>query len=368
MKVIHILHELKFSGAEIMYVNAASVFLEKGCDLTVIATSEKLGEFAPYFVQAGYKVIHKPTPPARNYISRFKYYKKFVRFLKDESYNIVHIHSHQLMWGMALCAWLAGVKSVKTFHAIFPTSWYSYFYHIYLRWSVKNIFNCKFQSISDSVYNHELKLYRNKTVKIKNWYADNRYYPANIEEKNEIRKELNIPNNTLVFISIGGCDYNKRHHHIVESLKFAHKEIPNILYLHLGIGETEEEEKNLSKDIGISNYIRFYGNQENVRKFLIASDIYVMTSRFEGISITSIEAMACNIPTILYDVPGLRDFNKNGMNSILIQENPITLAEEIINLYLNPEKSEKMIENARIMVNKYYNMKMNASLIYELYL
>lgn len=368
MKIVHILHELKFSGAEIMYVDAAPIFQEKGCELTVIASGAKLGEFAPYFECAGYKVMHKPYPPLKNYMSRLKYYRSFVKFLKKENYDVVHIHSHDTMWGMALCAWLAGKKSVKTFHAIFPTSWYSYFYHCYLRWSAKKIFNCKFQSISDSVYNHELKLYGNKTIKIENWYASNRYYPANVGEKNEIRKELDISNNTFVLISVGSCDHNKRHHDIVKSLQFAHKEIPNILYLHLGKGETEEEEKKLSEDIGVANYIRFCGNQDNVRKYLIASDIYVMTSRFEGISITSIEAMACLIPTILYDVPGLRDFNEKGENSILIEENHVTLAKEIINLYFNPETVERMTDSARKMTSEYYDIKKNASMIFELYL
>lgn len=368
MKIVHILNELKFSGAEIMYVDAAPVFQEKGCELTVIASTESLGEFAPYFECAGYEVLHKPYPPLKKYIARLKYYINFVKFLKDGNYDVVHIHSHETMWGMALCAWMAKKKSIKTFHAIFPTSWYSYFYHCYLRWAVKNIFNCKFQSISDSVYDHELKLYRNKTIKIDNWYASNRYFPAKAGEKSQIRSELNISENTLVLISVGGCNYNKRHHDVIKALPIIQDKVSDVLYLHLGSGDTEEEEKKLSEDIGVANYIRFCGNQENVRKYLIASDIYVMTSRFEGISITSIEAMACQIPTILYNVPGLRDFNKKGENSILIPEDHILLAEEAINIHCHPEIVEDIIMSAKSMVNKYYDMRENASLIYEQYL
>ena len=63
MKIVHVLNELKFSGAEIMYVDAARVFQEKGGDLMVVATAPEIGEYAPNFERAGYEVFHKPFPP-----------------------------------------------------------------------------------------------------------------------------------------------------------------------------------------------------------------------------------------------------------------------------------------------------------------
>ena len=44
MKILHILHELKFSGAEIMYVDAAPIFQKLGCELAVVNTAPHLGE------------------------------------------------------------------------------------------------------------------------------------------------------------------------------------------------------------------------------------------------------------------------------------------------------------------------------------
>lgn len=362
------LHELKFSGAEIMYVDAAPVFQAKGCELTVVAGAPSLGEYAPYFKRAGYKVLHKPFPRLKNYLARLKYYRQFVKFLKEESFDVVHIHSHGSMWGMSMCAWIAGKRSVYTFHNVFPTSWYSYFYHCLKRWSAKNIFKCKFQTISDSVHDHELKLYGNKTTKLYNWYGSNRFFPAKMNEKHELRKELDIPDDTLVLISIGGCSDIKRHHHIIRAIPHIVSQQPNVLYLHLGSGDIEEEEKNLADKLGVGKYVRFCSNQQDVRKYLVASDIYLMPSKFEGISITTIEAMACNIPAILYDVPGLRDFNKKGENSILIPSDYKLLAEKTLYLHKHPEVALEMIENARNMVHEYYDMEKNATKIYDLYL
>ncbi|MDR2010355.1 MAG: glycosyltransferase family 4 protein [Bacteroidales bacterium] len=367
MKVIHILHELKFSGAEIMYVDAAPLFQQKGCKLIVLATAPELGEYAPYFEQAGYKVLHQPYPPLKNYLKRLKYYWNFSRFLKSEKIDVVHIHSHKCMWGMALAARIAKRRSVYTFHNVFFSRNIIYIYRCLLRWSAKKIFKCKFQTISDSVYEHELKFYHNPTAKIYNWYGSNRFFPALDGEKEKVRQELNIPPKTLVLISIGGCSTIKRHSEIIKALSLIISKTPNCIYLHLGKGISECEEQKLSLELGLKEHIRFAGNQKNVRKYLIASDIYLMTSIYEGISITTIEAMACNIPAILYNVPGLRDFNKTKECSILIEEDFTRLAESIIYLYKNKEKQKELISNAKQLVDSTFNMEINASKIFELY-
>lgn len=368
MKVVHILHELKFSGAEIMYVDAAPLFQTKGVELMVVANAPELGEFAPYFERAGYRVFHKPIPSLRNYASRIIYYLRFIKFIKAENIDVVHTHTHSSMWGMALCARLAGKKSIFTFHNVFKSSWYSNFYHRLLRWSAKNILKSKFQTIGNSVYDNELNVYCNKTIKIDNWYGSNRLYPAQKDEKIQVRKELDISDDTLVLISIGGCSHVKRHYEIIKALPLIIQEIPKVLYLHLGSGETETEEKELAKELSLTENIRFYGNQQDVRKFLIVSDIYLMPSTNEGMPITTIETMGCKIPTILYDVPGLRDFNNNGENSILIPEDYKVLAERVIYLYNYPEERARIANNAKKMVDENYNMKINASKIYELYI
>ena len=368
MKILHILYELKFSGAEIMYEDAAPLFLNKGCELTVMATASNLGEYAPHFRQAGYEVIHTPYPRNWNVWTRMRYYRRFIHFLKRANFDVVHIHVNAFMWAFAFCAWAAGKRSVYTFHNVFPSHYYSYLYHVLQRWSAKNILGCRFQSISDSVYEHELTYYHNRTKKVYNWYGANRFSPPHDGEKKRIREELDIPENAVVLISIGGCSEIKRHSEIIKALPYIIKEIPSVIYLHLGEGHTETEEKELAAELGVNTHVRFYGNQTDVRKFLVVSDIYLMTSKFEGISITTIEAMACGIPAILYNVVGLRDFNKTGENSCLIPEDHKILAEKVIELHSDPEMSEWLSANARKLVDNTYHMKKNVPEILNLYI
>lgn len=367
MKILHVFNDLKFSGAEIMYVNAATIFRDKGIELFALSTGNGQSEYAKNFENAGYKVLFKHYHGIRNFYLRLPFLIWLIRFLRKEQIDVVHIHRKAAMWGVAFCAWVAGKKSVYTFHSVFPFKKSTFIYHFMVRWTAKNIFRCNFQTISDSVFEHELKKYFNKTIKIYNWYNSDKFYPAVDEEKNLLRKELGIDQNTLVLISIGGCSDVKRHSEIINALPLVLEEVPNCIYLHLGQGLTEDEEQELSKKLNIIDSIRFLGNQTNVRKYLVVSDFYLMTSRFEGISLTTIEALACKIPAILYNVPGLRDFNKSDNNCVLIPEDFKLLAEKIIYLYKTKHETELMIEKAEKFVKNNYLMKNNAKRIVSLY-
>lgn len=365
MKVIHILNELKYSGAEIMYVDAAPVFKYLGCELTVVATSKNIGEFATAFKKSGYKILHREYN--NNLFSRWRYYFDFILLLKREKIDVVHTHRSNLKWGMALCAKIAGCKSVYTFHNVFASSWYSYPWHLWLRWSAKHILGCVFQTISDSVYNNEKSYYHNNTSKIYNWYGNKRFFPAVANEKNNIKAKLGIPLDSLVIVSVGGCSPIKRHTDIIKALPQIIKRYPKTVYLHLGEGCSLEKEKKLASDLMVDSHIRFCGNQTIVRDYLIASDIYVMPSRHEGIPLTTIEAIGCCIPAILYNVPGLKDFNKTKECSLLIAEDYNILASTICDLYENQDLQTKITENGKVFVDENFDMETNATKIFELY-
>lgn len=366
MKILHVLNELKFSGAEIMYTSASQIFQDLGCDLTVLETSYTYGEYAPHFKEVGYKVIHKPYP--KKIRQRIQYYREIIELFNDEKYDVIHIHRSNMKFGMSFCAYKAGIKSIYTIHNVFKSHWYSYFLHLLQRLIMQYIFKCTFQAISDTVYMHERKYYHNKyVVPIFNWYNTNCFYPSSTDEKQIIRNKLGLPQNNLLIISIGGCSPIKRHHEIIKALPLIIKNIPNTTYIHLGSGISLDEEKELAKKLHVDKYIKFYGNQSNVREYLIASDIYIMCSTHEGISITTIEAMACKIPAILYNVPGLRDFNKEKECAILIPESPTIMAETIISLYKNNIKQHILTENAYNFINSNFDMKTNVNKIFKLY-
>lgn len=367
MKVLHVFNSLKFSGAEIMYVGAARQLQSMGCELFALATASEIGDYVGHFRDVGFQVLHRPYPSSKWKIAaKWRYLLAIRKLIRDEHIDVVHIHSAGLKCVMALTARSCGVKCIYTVHNVFRF----HGYHWLTQWierRVMRLTRCRIQTISDSVHDTETNYWHNKATLVYNWYNTPAFYLAASGERERCRQELGLPANAPVVVSVGGCSPVKRHEDALKAMTEIVRRWPEAVYLHLGAGVSTEAEKNLARKLGIEDNIRFMGNQTDVRRFLIASDVYVMPSRHEGIPITTIEAMACGIPAVLYDVPGLRDFNAGEERSRLIAEDSHKLAEAIAELYTDKTVAQRLSAAAMDFVHSRFDMATNIKQIYRLY-
>jgi glycosyltransferase involved in cell wall biosynthesis len=366
MKVLHIFNEIKFSGAEIMYANATPIFNKHHVEVLALATGAKRGDYEPVFKKQGIQIWHMPLPSLKHIFLYVTYIYKMCSFVKNNNIDLIHIHRSNAKWTFALIAKLARIKSIYTVHNVFKHRKFTWFKGYLDRFTARKWFGLQFQTIGQSVYENELNYYKIPSVKINNWYDAERFYPlTSSQEKNELRKKLNIPLECFMLISTGGCSWVKNHHDIFKAI--AALKDKNIVYLHLGCGSTEQEEKQLAKDLGIEKNVKFLGNQNKVRDFLALSDVYVMPSKFEGLGNAALEAMAVGIPSILYNVSGLKDLIQNNDNGLLIEEDFKTLAKSINWIIENKDEAQKMASDAMKFVKNNFNMEKNVLEIIKLY-
>jgi glycosyltransferase involved in cell wall biosynthesis len=105
----------------------------------------------------------------------------------------------------------------------------------------------------------------------------------------------------------------------------------------LGEGPLEYEFKKISMDLGIDNTVEFVGNVHNVGKYLKDSDLFILSSRAEGLSNALLEAMSCGIPCISTAIGGNRELF--GWDT----SQKINLGEYVImkrGLLVNPDDTE----------------------------
>ena len=75
----------------------------------------------------------------------------------------------------------------------------------------------------------------------------------------------------------------------------------------VGGGERMEEVKKQAQDLSVDGRVRFFGVRTDVPNILKTADVVVMSSHYEGLSLSSIEGMAVGKPFIASDVDGLRE-------------------------------------------------------------
>lgn len=366
MKVLHIFNEIRFSGAEIMYANAAPTFRSLGFDLFAIATGSEIGDFLPRFTEQGILTQHKPIQYGRNLFKIFSYYRDIHNFIKSQSINIVHIHRSDLFL-YAIVARFAGTRVIRTQHNAFKNRWFTYPYGILQRALLRIVFGVTYQSIGQSVHKNELVRYWNPTTLINNWLDESQFFPSiDLEEKCRLRKLYGISLESIAVISVGGCSKIKNHHAIIQAVAELKNEF-KIEYLHLGCGVTEKEEIDLSNLLGVESLVHFIGNKSNVRDYLACADVYVMPSFFEGLSISVLEAMACKLPLILYNSPGLCDMIEADDCGFLIERSPNQIAEKIREYYSNKELMNTKGLKGRAKVLLHYSISNNVPKIANLY-
>jgi len=117
----------------------------------------------------------------------------------------------------------------------------------------------------------------------------------------------------------------------------------------LGEGELENELRELTKSLGLKNDVFFLGWQKNPFKFLARAKVFVLSSLWEGLPNTLIEALACGVPAVSTDCSsGPNEIIENNKTGILVPvKNEQTLAQAIVKLLNNPSFSQELAQKGK---------------------
>lgn len=131
------------------------------------------------------------------------------------------------------------------------------------------------------------------------------------------RRELNIPVEAPVLVSVGALTERKGFHRVIELLPALRARWPNLLYLVVGGSGPEGDWRGrLEADVsrrGLEDAVRFLGplDPDRLNVPLSAADVFVLATRNEGWANVFLEAMACGLPVVTTDVGGNREVVTN---------------------------------------------------------
>ena len=198
--------------------------------------------------------------------------------------------------------------------------------------------------------------YRGKIEVVPNG-VDLSNFRQNLSAENieNIRSKLGLVKEDKVVVTISRLVYKNG----VDTLVKAIKDLP-VKVLIIGRGAWEIKLKTLAQELGVKDRVLFLGyiGQKDLPQYLKLADVFVRTSRSEGLGSAFLDAMAVDVPVIGTKVGGIPDFLKEGETGLFSEvNNPSDLAAKIRILLADENLRQKLIKNGRELVLRDYDWR-----------
>lgn len=147
--------------------------------------------------------------------------------------------------------------------------------------------------------------------------------------------------------NVGRLSKQKGMEYFINAIPDIIKRQPNTRFVIAGSGEEEQKLKELVKKLGICEYVTFLGYRNDIQNLMSQLDLIALTSLWEGLPLTPIEAFSVGKTIVATDVDGTGEIVQDGVNGCLIPPCKSELiAEKIIFLIENPCVKTKYEQNA----------------------
>ena len=374
----------------ILYINDNSaLFGAERCLINIIENLDRT-KFAPFVLLPNEGLLEKKLkemriePAILNF--RFKATKTnpiifinlitgFIRLVKEKKIDLIHIN----LYHHSANFWLAfSLLKLPIIIHVRGKEWIDFFQKLVMfRYAKKILFISEYakeeffkKRRSDFLF----KINKNRLDVIYDGIDVNRFTPK--DDSRYLREEFKVKNDETLIGLIGAINSNKGQDILIEAAKDVLKKYPKVKFLIVGDPYLNEPER-LAYKSEIINRIATYGLKDNVLvsgfrddipEVMNAIDILVQPSKYEGLGISMIEAMACKKPVIGTNVGGIPEVICDNKAGILLKERtPRELAEAIIFLLAHPEDAMKKGTNGRQIAVDKFNIERNIKRIEEIY-
>ncbi len=304
-------------GAQQSVFNLAKGLKNKGENVTV-AFGE--GDFLKQKLVAEniqfhqFQHLKRSTNPLTNLLFIFE----LRAYLKNNHFTSVHFNSSNTLLGAI------GIKLAKnppqtvfTFRGLSLVD-NNYTTNIFTRTLFRLYFKILLNFIDNQVYvSRENQNYAKLIGLAKNDVVIYNGLPSlNFIDKDTAKKQLseicqrNLSNNFIIG-SIGRLAYQKNYEFLIQATPEILKTNPLIKIIIIGEGPEKNNYLKLIRDLKLENDIILIGDIPDAYQYLMAFDVFVLPSRYEGMSITLIEAMQAGLPILTTSVGGAKEMLNN---------------------------------------------------------
>jgi len=333
-KVLNVIGSLATGGAESLLYYIHKHLKSKGCDNFVICTFTSEGFFYEKAKQDGLQVISLNLKSKHDPRAIWR----LIRVIKKGQFNIVHTHlGIAYLYSIIALFFISNVKLTYTIHGIEEYSDVSlgmrFFYKI-MGFRTNRII-----AVSNATSKKYLALTSVPESKVTVvWNAIDISVLKTQKSSEEKRHELEIESNVLILLAVGRVCEQKDYKTLLKATNLLKDQNQRFRLIIAGDGPLWDEMNLMRDTLGLQNDVTFLGRRNDVPDLLNMADIFVQSSKYEGLSISILEAMIYGKPIVATAVDGTCEQIRDGIDGLLVPVgDPVSLADAIANL-LNDEK------------------------------
>lgn len=360
INVLHIASGDLWAGAEVQLFTLAKS-LHDNFDISVYVVLLNHGELERKLRDNGINV----TVINEENMNGFKILISLVRTIRNYSPDIIHTHRIKENVLGSIAALLAGgVPSIRTVHGAqehYP-GWRQITKHMVVFFDAfcGRFIQKKIIAVSDDLCTILKKTYPLSRINVIENGIDVDYVR---NQSKEIRNAKN-PSETVFRLGIAGRLVPvKRVDFFIETAKYMLAHYPNIIlrFYIFGDGPLRDDLIKLSRELDISDCVKFEGHCDNMAQKLAELDLLLMTSDHEGLPMILLEAMALQVPVVAHAIGGIpKLLDQGACGGLVSNHSPSGYSKITHHLLSHPDIRKNITENALARVKNEYSAETNA--------
>ena len=297
MKVLHVITSLRTGGAEKLMVDLLPRMKAEGLEIDLCVFDGVRTPFYEEMEKRGVKVIALGSK-----VYSIANVLKLTRLMRD--YDVVHSHNTACQFGVAWGSMFSKAKIVTTEHNT-TNRRRSRMWKMLDRWMYGRYDKivCISELTMSNLLSHIGEGYRDKCALVYNG-IDLSVYGHDGGDKDYACEEGEERDKRVVMVSAFRAQKDQK------TLIKAMKQLPDDYVLKLVGGGDDtliNECKELAADLHLQDRVIFMGVRTDIPEILQDADVVVLSSHYEGLSLSSVEGMASGRPFVASDVEGLSD-------------------------------------------------------------
>ena len=337
LRIAHVTDSMEMGGAEKLTATFCRLQRDRG-HAAAVHCLERIGVLGEKLQKEGFEVtLHRPY-------SFFPLMLSLYKSFKHSRPDVVHCHNATAAIIAALPARLARVKTViVTRHGLVKRP---YQIRRELKFAIASRFCDWVVGVCEGT---QINLRaapfaaRDKIIHIYNGAS-----PADTQA-------VPHPKSGFTLLHVGRLVPLKDHATLFQALALTRERHPSVRLWVVGGGPLEFSLRKRCADLGLNECVTFFGEQANVSQFMLAADLFVISSLTEGLPISLLEAMSAGLPAVVTNVGGMGEIARlSGAITLVPSSDPESMAGALCDAVARRQELPKIGEQASHCYELYF--------------